>query len=64
MPSHFLPDATHFSKLLIDPQDSRLDDPWRHLDLSVHVSLSKRAYNRLRKEHGLPPREIPKKEDR
>lgn len=38
----------------IDPQDSRLDDPWRHLDLSIHVSLSKRAYNRLRKEHGLP----------
>lgn len=38
----------------IDPQDSRLDNPWRHLDLSVHISLSKRAYNRLRKEHGLP----------
>ncbi|HSX23214.1 MAG TPA: hypothetical protein VLE97_10625 [Gaiellaceae bacterium] len=37
----------------IDPQDSRLDNPWRHLDLSIHISLSKRAYNRLRKEHGL-----------
>ena len=38
----------------VDPQDSRLDNPWRHLDLSVSVALSKRAYNRLRKEHGLP----------
>jgi len=39
----------------IDPQDSRLDDPWRHLDLSLTITLSKRAYNRLRKEHGLEP---------
>jgi hypothetical protein len=39
----------------IDPQDSRLDDPWRHLDLTLTITLSKRAYNRLRKEHGLPP---------
>lgn len=39
----------------VDPQDSRLDDPWRHLDLSVSIALSKRAYNRLRKEHGLSP---------
>lgn len=38
----------------IDPQDSRLDDPWRHLDLRLSITLSKRAYNRLRKEHGLP----------
>ena len=37
----------------IDPQDSRLDDPWRHLDLRLSIALSKRAYNRLRKEHGL-----------
>jgi len=44
----------------IDPQDSRLDDPWRHLDLSLAISLSKRAYNRLRKEHGLPPKEVQK----
>ena len=42
----------------IDPQDSRLDDPWRHLDLSLTITLSKRAYNRLRKEHGLPAKEI------
>ena len=41
----------------IDPQDSRLDDPWRHLDLSLAITLSKRAYNRLRKEHGLGPAE-------
>jgi len=42
----------------IDPQDSRLDNPWRHLDLSISIALSKRAYNRLRKEHGLPPADI------
>jgi hypothetical protein len=42
----------------IDPQDSRLDDPWRHLELRLTISLSKRAYNRLRKEHGLPPKEV------
>lgn len=41
----------------IDPQDSRLDDPWRHLELHLTISLSKRAYNRLRREHGLPPAE-------
>jgi len=41
----------------IDPQDSRLDDPWRHLDLSLTITLSKRAYNRLRKEHDLPSAE-------
>ncbi len=40
----------------IDPQDSRLDNPWRHLDLSISIALSKRAYNRLRKEHGLSPK--------
>lgn len=38
----------------VDPQDCRLDNPWRHLELRVWISLSKRAYNRLRKEHGLP----------
>jgi hypothetical protein len=41
----------------IDPQDSRLDDPWRHLELRLTISLSKRAYNRLRKEHGLAPKD-------
>lgn len=41
----------------IDPQDSRLDDPWRHLELRLTIALSKRAYNRLRKEHGLEPKE-------
>ena len=41
----------------IDPQDSRLDDPWRHLELRLTISLSKRAYNRVRKEHGLEPKE-------
>ena len=48
----------------IDPQDSRLDDPWRHLELGLTITLSKRAYNRLRKEHGLLPKELPAKEAR
>ena len=49
----------------IDPQDSRLDDPWRHLELRLTISLSKRAYNRLRKEHGLAPKKPPQaKEER
>jgi hypothetical protein len=42
----------------VDPQDSRLDDPWRHLELHLTISLSKRAYNRLRREHGLPPADV------
>lgn len=42
----------------IDPQDCRLDNPWRHLELRLMISLSKRAYNRLRKEHDLPPAEV------
>ena len=42
----------------VDPQDSRLDDPWRHLDLGLSITLSKRAFNRLRKEHGLPPKDV------
>jgi hypothetical protein len=46
----------------IDPQDSRLDDPWRHLDLSISIALSKRAYNRLRKEHELPHKEVQRSE--
>lgn len=48
----------------IDPQDSRLDDPWRHLDLSLTISLSKRAYNRLRREHGLPPADVKSAKER
>jgi hypothetical protein len=46
----------------IDPQDSRLDDPWRHLDLGLSITLSKRAFKRLRKEHGLSP-DVELKED-
>ena len=42
----------------VDPQDSRLDDPWRHLELSLTITLSKHAYNRLRKEHGLAPKSV------
>src|SRR5574341_657131 len=42
----------------IDPQDSRLDDPWRHLELRITIALSKRAYNQLRKEHDLPPKGV------
>lgn len=47
----------------IDPQDSRLDDPWRHLELRITITLSKRAYNRVRKEHGLPPKDLKPDED-
>ena len=47
----------------IDPQDSRLDDPWRHLDLSITITLCKRAFNRLRKEHGLGPKNDDKNAD-
>jgi len=42
----------------VDPQDSRLDDPWRHLELRLQIMLSKHAYNRLRKEHGLGPKKV------
>lgn len=48
----------------IDPQDSRLDDPWRHLELRLNISLSKRVFNRLRKEHGLPPKEVAHEDDK
>ena len=37
----------------IDPQDSRLDNPWRHLELRITVALCKRAFTRLRREYGL-----------
>ena len=41
----------------IDPQDSRLDNPWRHLELRITIALCKREYNRLLKEHGLEAKE-------
>ena len=37
----------------IDPQDWKLDNPWRHLELRISIALSKRAFARLRREHGL-----------
>jgi hypothetical protein len=37
----------------VDPQDWRLDNPWRHLELRITIALCKRAFVRLRKEHGL-----------
>ncbi len=37
----------------VDPQDWRLDNPWRHLELRITVALCKREFARLRKEHGL-----------
>lgn len=39
----------------IDPQDWRLDNPWRHLELRIIVALCKREFARLRREHGLRP---------
>lgn len=47
----------------VDPQDSRLDDPWRHLDLGLQITLSKRAYNNLRKQYGLGPKEVQKEKE-
>ena len=47
----------------IDPQDSRLDDPWRHLELRLTITLSKRAYSRLRKEHSLPIKDLTSETD-
>jgi len=37
----------------VDPQDWRLDNPWRHLELRITVALCKREFARLRKAHGL-----------
>jgi hypothetical protein len=37
----------------VDPQDWKLDNPWRHLELRITVALCKRAFARLRKEHDL-----------
>jgi hypothetical protein len=37
----------------VDPQDWRLDNPWRHLELRITVALCKREFARLRKVHGL-----------
>ena len=37
----------------IDPQDWKLDNPWRHLELRISIALSKRAFARLRREYGL-----------
>jgi hypothetical protein len=37
----------------VDPQDWRLDNPWRHLQLRITFALCKREFKRLRKEHGL-----------
>jgi hypothetical protein len=37
----------------VDPLDSVLDNPWRHLDLQVTIAFSKRAYKALLKEHGI-----------
>lgn len=37
----------------VDPQDWKLDNPWRHLELRISIALCKREFLRLRKEHGL-----------
>ena len=48
----------------IDPQDSRLDNPWRHLDLRLSIALSKRAYNRLCKQYGVKPKTFAEEESK
>jgi hypothetical protein len=37
----------------VDPQDSKLDNPWRHLELRISIALCKRAFSRLRRKYGL-----------
>lgn len=37
----------------IDPQDSLLDNPWRHLDLHVKIVLCKREFAKLCKQHNV-----------
>jgi hypothetical protein len=37
----------------VDPQDWKLDNPWRHLELQISIALSKRALSRLRRAYGL-----------
>lgn len=37
----------------VDPQDWKLDNPWRHLELCICISLCKRAHLRLRREYGV-----------
>jgi hypothetical protein len=37
----------------VDPQDWKLDNPWRHLELQICIALSRRAFTRLRREYSL-----------
>jgi hypothetical protein len=37
----------------VDPQDWKLDNPWRHLELRICIALSKRSLSRLRRDYGL-----------
>lgn len=46
----------------LDPMDWKLVNPWRGLNFCVLIGLSKRAFNRLLKERGLPKR-APKDKD-
>jgi hypothetical protein len=42
----------------LDPADWKIDNPWRTLDLSVHVALSLTAYQARRAALGLPRMDV------
>ena len=48
----------------VDPMDWKLVNPWRGLNLSVLIGLSKRAFNRVLKDRGVTKREPPYKAER
>lgn len=39
----------------IDPMEWVVENPWRNLNMEIAIYLSKRGYNQLRKNVGLPP---------
>ena len=50
------PDAGNHILDRVDPAEWALHNPWNDLNFNVVVQLSKRAYNRVRKELGMERR--------
>ncbi len=46
----------------LDPMDWDLENPWRSLHFEVVLGLSKRAFNKVCKDHGVPKRIPPTRE--
>lgn len=46
----------------LDPMDWHLENPWRSLHFEVVLGLSKRAFNKVCKDHGVPKRIPPTRE--